>query len=181
MSTSLVLSVIGQDRPGLVESLSQTLSAHEASWQESRMSRLTGRVAGILRVSVPAARAEHPGIIHQVAEALAVLDINVDELETSCERAPMCGGLLFKASARLSVPNDPQSPFVTSGVRIGTATVTTRGFRETEVITVADWICDILDEPDNELVVTRVKQQVLALCADYPVYTGAASNEARVA
>ena len=66
MSTSLVLTVIGPDRPGLVESLSQTLLAYEASWQESRMLRLAGKFAGILRLDVPSAHAlfEHTEVNH---------------------------------------------------------------------------------------------------------------------
>jgi glycine hydroxymethyltransferase len=69
-----------------------------------------------------------------------------------------------------AVPNDPQSPFVTSGLRIGTPAVTTRGFKETEVRDLAGWICDILDDLDNEAVSARVKSQVLELCARFPVY-----------
>jgi len=69
-----------------------------------------------------------------------------------------------------SVPNDPQSPFVTSGLRIGTPAVTTRGFNESEVTQVAGWICDILDDINNESTGQRVKQQVLDICKRYPVY-----------
>ncbi|MFO1428635.1 MAG: serine hydroxymethyltransferase [Candidatus Competibacteraceae bacterium] len=71
-----------------------------------------------------------------------------------------------------AVPNDPQSPFVTSGIRIGTPAVTTRGFKGTEVRDLAGWICDILDDLDNEQVIARVKSQVLELCARFPVYGG---------
>ena len=59
---------------------------------------------------------------------------------------------------------------VTSGLRIGTPAATTRGFREAEVRQVADWIADVLDANGDEAVVERVKQQVLALCARFPVY-----------
>ncbi|MER2528791.1 MAG: serine hydroxymethyltransferase [Candidatus Competibacter denitrificans] len=69
-----------------------------------------------------------------------------------------------------AVPNDPQSPFVTSGIRIGTPAVTTRGFKEAEVKTVAHWICDILDDIKNPAVIERVKGQVAELCARFPVY-----------
>ena len=69
-----------------------------------------------------------------------------------------------------AVPNDPQSPFVTSGIRIGTPAVTTRGFTESECITLADWICDILDDLDNDAVIDRVRDQVSQLCRRYPVY-----------
>jgi len=80
-----------------------------------------------------------------------------------------------------SVPNDPQSPFVTSGIRIGTAAVTTRGFGEAECRAVTEWICEILADLDNELTITRVRQQVLALCAQYPVYEVPGSTQAEVA
>ncbi|MBK8162611.1 MAG: serine hydroxymethyltransferase [Gammaproteobacteria bacterium] len=69
-----------------------------------------------------------------------------------------------------SVPNDPRSPFVTSGIRIGTPAVTTRGFREAEVRGLADWICDILDRPGDAGVIGRVREQVLDICRRFPVY-----------
>ncbi len=69
-----------------------------------------------------------------------------------------------------AVPNDPQSPFVTSGIRLGTPAVTTRGFKETEVRTLAGWICDILDDLENTAVQDQVRAQVLALCKRFPVY-----------
>ena len=69
-----------------------------------------------------------------------------------------------------AVPNDPQSPFVTSGIRIGSPAVTSRGFKEAEVRQVVGWICDLLDDIDNPTVSDRVKQQVLDLCARFPVY-----------
>lgn len=147
MSASLVLTVIGLDRPGLVEALSQAVTAHGGNWLESRMSRLEGQFAGILRVDVPEARADalaealralqpeglevvvaravaqprdarsrglrleltgsdRPGIIREIAQALASLGINVDELRTGVESAPMSGELLFRADAELRVPPD---------------------------------------------------------------------------
>lgn len=69
-----------------------------------------------------------------------------------------------------AVPNDPQSPFVTSGIRIGTPAVTTRGFKEPEVRALANWICDILDDIGNEATIARVKEQVLKICREFPVY-----------
>ncbi|MFC3625870.1 serine hydroxymethyltransferase [Vogesella amnigena] len=69
-----------------------------------------------------------------------------------------------------AVPNDPQSPFVTSGIRIGTPAITSRGFKETEARQVAHWVCDILDDIENPEVSARVKRQVAELCAAYPVY-----------
>jgi glycine cleavage system regulatory protein len=144
---SLVLTLIGEDKPGLVELLSQTVAAHEGNWLESRMSRLAGRFAGILRASVPESRAaelvealmslesrglsivversersgpdaesdharlplelvgaDRPGIIREIAQALAHRRINVDELHTECSSAPMSGEILFVAKASLRVP-----------------------------------------------------------------------------
>ena len=69
-----------------------------------------------------------------------------------------------------SVPNDPQSPFVTSGVRIGTPAVTRRGFKEEESRELANWICDVLDNIDDEQAIQAVKQKVLAICRRLPVY-----------
>lgn len=69
-----------------------------------------------------------------------------------------------------TVPNDPQSPFVTSGLRLGTPAVTTRGFKEAEVRELAGWICDVLDDIGNQAVIERVKGQVLELCRRFPVY-----------
>ena len=69
-----------------------------------------------------------------------------------------------------AVPNDPQSPFVTSGLRIGTPAITSRGFKEAESNTLANWICDVLDDIDSEATISRVKNEVLALCAKFPVY-----------
>ncbi|NOX09543.1 MAG: serine hydroxymethyltransferase [Gammaproteobacteria bacterium] len=69
-----------------------------------------------------------------------------------------------------AVPNDPQSPFVTSGIRIGTPAVTTRGFDENDVRELAGWICDILDDPENQQVIAEVKQKVGVVCKRLPVY-----------
>ncbi|WP_297797855.1 serine hydroxymethyltransferase [uncultured Marinobacter sp.] len=71
-----------------------------------------------------------------------------------------------------AVPNDPRSPFVTSGLRIGTPAVTTRGFGETECRDLAGWMCDILDNLEDDAVNNRVREQVEALCARFPVYAG---------
>lgn len=71
-----------------------------------------------------------------------------------------------------AVPNDPQSPFVTSGIRIGTPAITSRGFGVNEAKKVATWICDILDDIDNEDTILAVRQKVSELCAAYPVYKG---------
>ncbi len=69
-----------------------------------------------------------------------------------------------------AVPNDPKSPFVTSGVRIGTPAVTTRGFGEAEVRELAGWICDVLDSRGDEKVIAEVREKVQAICAKHPVY-----------
>ena len=71
---------------------------------------------------------------------------------------------------KISVPNDPRSPFVTSGIRIGTPAVTTRGFGEAEVRDLAGWIADILDSKGDEAVINTVKAKVEAVCAKFPVY-----------
>ena len=70
-----------------------------------------------------------------------------------------------------AVPNDPQSPFVTSGLRIGTPASTTRGFKETEISEVASWICDILDDINNEEMISEVRNKVKNLCSRFPVYS----------
>ena len=70
-----------------------------------------------------------------------------------------------------SVPNDPQSPFVTSGLRIGTPAITTRGFKEDDAIALAGWICDVLDDISNQSVIDSVKQKVLEICKRLPVYS----------
>jgi glycine hydroxymethyltransferase len=69
-----------------------------------------------------------------------------------------------------AVPNDPQSPFVTSGIRVGTPAITTRGFGEAESIQLAGWMCDILDDVENQATIDAVKARVLDVCARFPVY-----------
>lgn len=69
-----------------------------------------------------------------------------------------------------SVPNDPKSPFVTSGIRIGSPAVTRRGFKEAEVKELAGWMCDVLDNINDEATIERVKAKVLDICARFPVY-----------
>ena len=145
MQTSLVLTVLGQDRTGLVESLARLVAEHGGNWLESRMCRLGGEFAGILRLEVPETRQagfigaleklkenglaiavrpdsststaprtslmsldlvgnDRPGIVRQVTAALVNRGVNVEELSTECASAPMSGELLFKAAARLLVP-----------------------------------------------------------------------------
>ncbi|KZN50619.1 serine hydroxymethyltransferase [Pseudoalteromonas luteoviolacea] len=69
-----------------------------------------------------------------------------------------------------SVPNDPRSPFVTSGLRIGSPAITRRGFKEAEAGELAGWICDVLDNINDESVQAQVKEKVKAICAKLPVY-----------
>jgi len=69
-----------------------------------------------------------------------------------------------------AVPNDPQSPFITSGIRVGTPAVTTRGFGESECRELASWMCDICDNLDDQSVIEEVKSKVAELCAKHPVY-----------
>ena len=140
----LVLTLIGPDRPGLVESLAKRVAAHDGNWVESRMAHLAGQFAGILRVEVPEEKVEalqgalaelekdglrvvaqggaqpdaegvramelqvvgqdHPGIVRDLSEVLLRHGVNIEELTTDHESAPMAGGLLFSAKARLHVP-----------------------------------------------------------------------------
>ncbi len=145
-NTSLVLTVIGEDRPGLVESLAALVADHSGNWLESRMARLAGQFAGILHVEVPAehraalgqalkaldARGlkvtvtnqgtaepeapsqtvrmelvghDRPGIVRQISRVIAAHGVNVQEIETCTESAPMTGDSLFRARARLHVPS----------------------------------------------------------------------------
>ena len=69
-----------------------------------------------------------------------------------------------------AVPNDPQSPFITSGIRVGTPAATTRGFGESECSDLANWMCDICDDIKNESIVDDVREKVEKLCAKFPVY-----------
>ena len=79
-------------------------------------------------------------------------------------------GNAFITVNKNSVPNDPRSPFVTSGIRIGTPAVTRRGFNEADVRQLANWMCDILDDINDDATIARVKEQVLEICGRHPVY-----------
>ncbi len=79
-------------------------------------------------------------------------------------------GRAFITVNKNSVPNDPRSPFVTSGIRIGTPAVTTRGFKEQECRDLAGWMCDILDNLGDESIEAAVREKVKAVCARFPVY-----------
>ena len=80
-------------------------------------------------------------------------------------------GEAFITVNKNSVPNDPKSPFVTSGIRIGTPAVTRRGFKETEVSQVADWITQIIKDIENKDLITNIKDEVKILCSNFPVYS----------
>ena len=145
MQRLLVMTVIGSDRPGLVDSVASLVTEHGGNWLESRMSRLGGHFAGILRVEVPGEKEtglvaalkkldaqgltvvvhpdqpqaaavlprqsvleivaqDRPGIVREISHALASFGINVEELQTECVSAAMSGETLFKARARISLP-----------------------------------------------------------------------------
>ena len=80
-------------------------------------------------------------------------------------------GEAFITVNKNSVPNDPKSPFVTSGIRIGTPAVTRRGFQEKEVTQVADWISKIIKNIDDQSLISEIKNEVKSLCGNFPVYS----------
>ena len=144
MNIPIVMTIISPDRTGLVESIARTVAAHGGNWLESRMCRLGGEFAGILRVEIPAAgkagllealqklqqggmqivvRADQPaaaaagrqtrleivggdrpGIVREITSALARAGVNVEEFSSEVVSAPMSGETLFKAVARLQLP-----------------------------------------------------------------------------
>lgn len=79
-------------------------------------------------------------------------------------------GKAYITTNKNSVPNDPQTPFITSGLRLGTPAVTTRGFKQKECETLTHWICDILDDIHNEKLILQIREKVLQLCHTFPVY-----------
>ena len=143
MSVSIVLTVIGPDRPGLVESLASVVADHGGNWEEGRMAHLDGHFAGLLRVVVDDAQRaaletdlaslsglsvtsttsapveekeagplyslsvlgqDREGIVLDVSRALAQHGVNVEELNSACESAPMSGETLFRATASVRLP-----------------------------------------------------------------------------
>jgi glycine cleavage system regulatory protein len=145
--TSLTLTLIGRDRPGLVRALSERIAAVGGNWLESRMARLAGQFAGVLLVEVPAAEVDdlirdlqgleeeglkvtveqglreeprkgqqtlmlelighdRPGIVREIAHALAGRRVNIEELTTKVVSGSFSGERLFQATARLRVPDD---------------------------------------------------------------------------
>jgi glycine cleavage system regulatory protein len=143
MLATLVMTVIGADRPGLVQLVAACVADHGGNWLESRMCRLGGEFAGILRVEIPAEKksallaalqkisglnvviqptqsavavtsgrqtkleivgSDRPGIVREITAALARANVNVEEFFSELVSAPMSGETLFKASARLQLP-----------------------------------------------------------------------------
>lgn len=96
--------------------------------------------------------------------------INLMDKNITGKDAENALGLAHITVNKNAVPNDPQSPFITSGIRIGTPALTTRGFKEKECIQVAHLICDVLDQLQSEQVVVSVKNKVLEICKRFPVY-----------
>jgi len=143
MQIPLVMTLIGPDRTGLVESVARAVASHRGNWLESRMCRLGGEFAGILRIEIPEEEratllaalqkmagltvvvqpdskpvsaipgrqtrldivgSDRPGIVHEITSALARAGVNVEEFSSEVVSAPMSGETLFKASARLQLP-----------------------------------------------------------------------------
>jgi len=143
MQISLVMTLIGPDRTGLVESIARAVAAHGGNWLESRMCRLGGEFAGILRIEIPSEMkspllaalqkipdlsvalqpdpkpaaatpgrqtrleiigSDRPGIVRDITSALARAGVNVEEFSSEVASAPMSGETLFKAGARLQLP-----------------------------------------------------------------------------
>jgi glycine hydroxymethyltransferase len=80
-------------------------------------------------------------------------------------------GEAFITVNKNSVPNDPKSPFVTSGIRVGTPAVTRRGFKEKEVTQISDWISQIIKDIEDQNLIAEIKEEVKSLCSNYPVYS----------
>ena len=100
---------------------------------------------------------------HLVLLSLLDKDITGKDADAALDRANITVN-------KNTVPNDPRSPFVTSGLRLGTPAITTRGFGTEETRELTNWICDILDDISDDLMIQRVRGQVLDLCKRFPVY-----------
>jgi len=96
--------------------------------------------------------------------------VNLIDKNMTGKDADAALGAAFITVNKNAVPNDPQKPFVTSGIRIGTPAITTRGFKDAEVSNLANWICDILDNLNDDTIIEKVKSDVLDLCKRFPVY-----------
>lgn len=90
--------------------------------------------------------------------------------EITGKEAEIALGEAFITANKNSVPNDPRSPFITSGLRLGTPAVTTRGFKEPEVIQLAHWVCDIIEDFKNPDLLAKIRKSVCDLCKRFPVY-----------
>jgi glycine hydroxymethyltransferase len=100
---------------------------------------------------------------HLVLLSLLDKDITGKDADATLDRANITVN-------KNTVPNDPRSPFVTSGLRLGTPAITTRGFAVEETRELTSWICDVLDDISDDLMIQRVRGQVLDLCKRFPVY-----------
>ena len=156
MTTSLVMTVLGPDRPGLVRILSDIVASHGGNWLESRMARLSGQFAGIVRVECAEADAnnligelqalaadgitvqtvretapvpekrrtiavdvvgnDRPGIVRELAAAIANAGGNVEELTTGLESAPMAGHPIFRARGVISIPENSDAATLTAAI-----------------------------------------------------------------
>ena len=149
----LIVTVLAEDRPGVIESVAEVVARHHGSWQESRMAQLAGSFAGIISVQVPPAAAaqlsqelrglrgtvvhiaegtaivpatqrhtlqvvanDRPGIVAEVAAALAAMGVNVAELATAVEPASMSGGTVFRARLDLGLTGQQQIEHVIAGL-----------------------------------------------------------------
>jgi glycine hydroxymethyltransferase len=107
--------------------------------------------------------------------------IDLSNTETTGKEAEEALGKAHITVNKNTVPNEKRSPFVTSGIRIGTPAVTTRGMKEGEVKRLAHWICDVLADPKNEPLLSEIGQRVVALCREFPVYENTLAEEAELA
>jgi glycine hydroxymethyltransferase len=99
---------------------------------------------------------------------IVLMDLRSKELTgKDCEQALGQANITANKNA---VPDDPQSPFVTSGIRLGTPAITTRGFRSSEVEILTNWICDIVLDLGNTKKIDSIKNQVVEMCKKFPVY-----------
>lgn len=145
MIQNYILTLIGDDKPGLIENLADVVKQNNGNWLESRLANLAGKFSGIVLVSIPKSQSEafeaailtlkdsglsvrateagthslagrhtetmrviandRPGILSEVSSALAKLSVNIEELTTDCEPAPMSSAMLFKAVAKINVPD----------------------------------------------------------------------------
>ena len=97
--------------------------------------------------------------------------VNLIKNEVTGKELEAALGEAFITVNKNSVPNDPKSPFVTSGIRVGTPAVTRRGFKEKEVSQVADWMTQIIKNLDDKNLISEIKDEVKNLCSNFPVYS----------